>query len=144
MLSVAERFWTKVRFTADCWLWTGASTGRGGAYGSFANGRKRDVQAHRWAYEFCIGPILKGLQIDHLCRTRLCVNPDHLDVVTSQENTLRGEGPAGRNARKTHCTNGHPFDSENTAQVRGGRRCRTCQREHVRRRRRRISMEATA
>ena len=128
----ALRFWSKVRFTDTCWLWTGFAHGRGGGYGNFAMGNKREVQAHRWAYEFCVGPIPEGLQLDHLCRVRLCVLPDHLEPVTGRVNTLRGVGACAVNARKTHCTNGHEFSIENTYRRKeGGRRCRTCQKRAV-------------
>ena len=107
-----------------CWLWTAGVSVYG--YGDFWNGSKR-VRAHRFAYEHLIGPIPDGLDLDHLCRTRSCVNPGHLEAVTHRVNVLRGEGPTARHARKTHCNQGHPFDSVNTyIEPPGFRRCRTC------------------
>ncbi len=126
-MTLTERFWSKVQFTDTCWLWTGATRGSRG-YGDFALDTKHNVRAHRWAYEFCTGPIPADLEPDHLCRVRHCVNPDHLEAVTHRENTLRGIGWAGTHARKTHCIHGHSFDEENTIRVPNGRECRECRR----------------
>lgn len=85
--------------------------------------------AHRYAYEHFIGPIPEGLQVDHLCRVRNCVNPDHLEAVTCRENVLRGDGVAAANARATHCPQGHAYDEANTyTWTNGGRHCRACAR----------------
>jgi len=85
---LAERFDTKVRKTEGCWYWTGA-IGTGG-YGRIGTGEgKRLEQAHRVAYELYVGPIPEGLHIDHLCRTRSCVRPDHLEPVPQAENNRR-------------------------------------------------------
>lgn len=124
------RFWAKVdrRDPDDCWVWT-AATNRSGGYGRFRVGGRagRMVSAHRFAYERLVGPIPDGLTIDHLCRVPRCVNPKHLEPVTVRENTLRGESFSARNARKTHCIHGHPFDEANTIHRKGGRReCRIC------------------
>ncbi|MEU7240240.1 HNH endonuclease signature motif containing protein [Streptomyces sparsogenes] len=93
--------------------------------------------AHRFAYETLVGPIPEHLQLDHLCRVRHCVNPDHLEPVSSRENTRRGRSQAGINGRKTHCQKGHPFDSANTYVWKGSRACRTCRSEYARLRRER-------
>lgn len=109
-----------------CWLWLLAVNKKSG-YGQMGvNGRV--LYAHRVAYEAWRGPIPEGLTIDHLCRVRSCVNPDHLEAVTMRENTLRGESTAARNARKTHCPEGHPIEAgnANTKTWNGWRRCRTC------------------
>lgn len=85
----------------------------------------------RWIYERECGPIPDGLEPDHLCRVRHCVNTDHLEPVTHQENILRGESFAAVNARKTHCPQGHEYTPENIRRQRdGGRLCRTCQRRY--------------
>ncbi len=125
---IAERFWAKVDKTDGCWLWTAAKTRDG--YGRLADTGGRWVLAHRFAYELHIGPIPNSLTLDHLCRVRHCVNPTHLEPVTNRVNALRGVGIPARNARKTHCLRGHPFDAENTRWWRGGRRCRTCGRAY--------------
>lgn len=111
-----------------CHNWTGV-THRG--YGQIrANGS--NTSTHRAAYVLAKGPIPEGLQIDHLCRNRRCCNPDHLEAVTSYENMLRSDGRCSLNLRKTHCSNGHIFDDENTAFVPpNGRRCRKCERQRV-------------
>jgi hypothetical protein len=107
-----------------CWEWTGGKNQFG--YGLFWTGYNK-ISAHRWAYEHFREKIPKGLQTDHLCRNHGCVNPNHLEVVTQQENILRGEGQAAIHARKTHCIKGHPFDEKNTyISPSGGRMCRQC------------------
>lgn len=111
-------------FSLPCWQWDVLRPTTG--YGDFYDGRA--WLAHRWSYEHHVGPIPEGLEIDHLCRNRGCVNPYHLEVVTPRVNTLRGFGPSGLAARKTQCSNGHAFTPENTY-YRGPnrqRRCRTC------------------
>lgn len=123
----ADRFWSKVDTSGDCWPWLGSKNPLG--YGKFwLDGSLR--KAHRVAYEWCVGPIPDGLHIDHLCRNPSCVNPAHLEAVTHRENVLRGIGPAAKNAIKTHCKNGHEFTPENTYRWEGKpnkRVCRTCQ-----------------
>lgn len=128
---VEERFWAKVEKARKCWLWTGAHSPVG--YGQFWVGPGRKwMPAHRFAYEYFVAPIPAGLEVDHLCRNPPCVNPAHLEVVTSRENVLRSDGVAAKNGAKTHCINGHEFTPENTRVYlfRGGwhRACRECQR----------------
>lgn len=82
---------------SGCWVWTAARTSKG--YGQFRIG-PRPVRAHRYAYTLLVGPIPDGLQLDHLCRNRLCVNPGHLEPVTNWENTLRGENFIGAYGRR--------------------------------------------
>lgn len=126
--TAAERFATKTEPQADgCILWTGGKTL--GGYGSFteetAGGAVKKEMAHRWAYKTQVGPIGEGLDIDHLCRVRACVNPKHLEAVTRLENIRRAA------AVKTHCPAGHTYDAANTY-IRPGtvhRSCRTCAHE---------------
>lgn len=111
---------------STCIVWTGPLDRDG-------YGRRGNKLAHRLAYEAANGAIGGGLTIDHLCRNRACVNPAHLEAVTRRENTLRGEGPAAVNARKTHCQAGHPFDERNTYLAPGrDRRGRSTQRRQCR------------
>lgn len=107
-----------------CWIWTGALLPTG--YGQMWNGSK-PTSAHRLSYELRYGPIPKGLQIDHLCRVRRCIRPDHMEAVTARENWLRGKTPSRLNMDKTHCLRGHLFEGHNVmVQSRGGRNCREC------------------
>lgn len=132
------RFFDKVEITETCWLWRGSIDRKG--YGSFGGDSlyalygKRSWKAHRLSYVWFVGPIPEGLQTDHLCRVRHCVNPDHLEAVTPRENSLRGATIAAWNAAKTHCVQGHLLAGENLIlPKRGGRDCRACARERNRR-----------
>ena len=131
--SLEERFWSKVNRGGlnECWEW---SAGVGwNQYGRFwCNGKT--LKAHRVSYEMLVGPIPKGLTIDHLCSNPRCVNPAHMEPVTMRENVMRGDTPAARNASKTSCVNGHPFDETNTYITSlGNRFCRACNKERSRR-----------
>src|SRR5688572_362850 len=121
------RLWAQVLKTPTCWLWTGRVNHSGHGVMS-VNGRKQYV--HRLTWMDAHGPIPSDLQIDHLCRVPRCVRVEHLDLVTSRENTLRGDTLAARYARQTHCVHGHLFDAANTRIRRdtGTRECRMCQR----------------
>ena len=128
--SVDDRFWAKVQKSDNpdgCWLWNAAINPNG--YAQFGIGYKK-VYAHRWAYEQVHGPIPKGLQIDHLCRVRHCVNPAHLEIVTNRENFLRGGAPNAKLHHAGHCKHGHPFTKANTyIKKNGTRQCRACSAE---------------
>jgi hypothetical protein len=142
---VAWLFWTKVDATGDCWEWTRALAV---GYGKCWDGDK-PMLAHRWAYEHLIGPIPEGLVLDHLCRNRRCVNPDHLRVVTRKVNNLAGYSAHAQNARVRACPQGHEYTPQNTSMEPSAhgqkRRCRECAREKIRQlrqRRRAIEQEA--
>ena len=128
---VAARFWAKVNKVGPipvkrpdlgpCWLWMGSKGGDG--YGRLGMPPRRPVLAHRLAYESVNGPIPPRLESDHLCRTRACVRPSHLEAVSHRENMRRGY-----QATKPNCKQGHPFDRANTYRLRGHRTCRKCNR----------------
>lgn len=127
-LSPQERFFANVDAEGDCWLWTGRLGVGGYAYvGMRVDGTWKNLRAHRASYEMLVGPIPNGLQLDHLCRIRHCVNPDHLEPVTCKENVRRGFGVAAQLRQRTRCRNGHEFSPENTRVESGGsRRCLLC------------------
>lgn len=107
-----------------CWHWRGPI--RPDGYGVVTIGGVY-VRAHRAMVTFLRGPIPRGLTLDHLCRVRHCVNPSHLEAVTSAENVRRGLGG------KTHCIHGHTYTPENTYTHEGHRHCKECRRISLRR-----------
>ena len=117
-----------------CWIWTAAMNRHG--YGVFRVGRPR--HAHRVSYEMLIEPIPDGLEIDHICRVRACVNPEHLEPKTHLENmNAPGSlvvGPLSFQGAKTHCPKGHEYTSDNCYIRVGKRDCRACDRERKRKR----------
>jgi len=130
--TVEQRFWEKVGPHTDpnvCWLWL-ASTCAKGSYGQFRVGAKM-LLVHRLSYEMHYHvTIPKGMTIDHVkargCTSTLCVNPHHLEVVTQKVNVLRGDTIVAKNASKTYCPQGHPYNKENTYVYFGERQCRIC------------------
>lgn len=125
-LPIGERFWMKVRRDGECLIWIGA---KAKGYGVFSNEDGRQVPAHVWIYEKMIGPVPHGLELDHLCRRRACVNWNHVEPVTHRVNLLRGESPAAKHAIKTHCPKGHLYDERNTGWTKKRTRvCRECRR----------------
>ena len=127
-----ERIRAKIRHYSEphnpgeCWPWKGCLDPPG--YGQFYFEGTR-CKAHQASYRAFKGPVPPQLEIDHLCRNRSCVNPDHLEAVTHAVNQGRGKW-----ARRSHCKNGHPYDVENTRVTpKGSRACRACNRENVKR-----------
>jgi hypothetical protein len=116
-----ERFWARVDKTDGCWSWMGRKDREG--YGRFDAGGQNKL-AHRFAYEAMIGEIPRDLTIDHLCRNRECVNPTHMEPVTSEENVRRAASNPGR----THCINGHERTPENRYRRPGLSYCKPCNR----------------
>lgn len=135
--ATTDRFWAKVRKTSTCWIWTSTISKSG--YGRFGINSKT-VAAHRFSWESLNGPVPEGLVLDHLCRVRHCVNPEHLEPVTNGENILRGIGPAAINKRKTHCKRGHVLTPRKGYP--GTRECRPCIAEGGSVRSRRLAAEA--
>jgi hypothetical protein len=130
------RFWDKVNFNTenDCWEWKGAKNITD--YGTITINNKA-LYVHRISYEISKGKIPTGLQIDHLCRNRKCVNPEHLEAVSLRENLNRGI-KHNQNSNKTHCVRGHELKGDNLyVKPDGARRCRKCnnEKQNIRRRR---------
>ena len=129
------RFWRYVNKDGPdgCWIWMASRDSLG--YGQINKGRHGEgvIRAHRVAYELLVGPIPEGLELDHLCRVRACLNPTHLEPVTHRENVLRGTSPVARLARQTHCIHGHPLSGANLylRPDTGARQCKAC--HHLRR-----------
>lgn len=130
-VSIEERFWRHVNKNGPvsahrsdlgpCWIW--GPNLRPDGYGQFRSPEMPHGYAHRWAYEKYVGPIPAGLELDHLCHTRACVNPSHLEPVTHWVNVWRGAG----HGKETHCPQGHPYDLFNTRIDKKNRRnCRIC------------------
>ncbi len=135
--AVMERFFMNVdKQPGGCWLWTAGTSQK---YGYFFHPGSPPYRgyAHRFSYQYHKGAITDGKQIDHLCRNKLCVNPDHLEVVTIRENVLRGL----RGVLRTHCSQGHERTTENTYiyQRKNSkyptRQCKICHMESDKRRR---------
>lgn len=125
--------------TTGCWRWRSPLTAAG--YGQIGVKWKK-YYVHRLAYELAVGPIPEGYEIDHLCRVRACMNPEHLEAVTPYENNMRSDSLAARRARMTHCPRGHEFTPDNIysrPDRKNSRMCRTCCQLREARRQRRAS-----
>lgn len=117
----ADRFWDQVEKTDSCWIWVGRSRTPNG-YGKFDT-----TSAHRWLWQEIHGTLAADMTLDHLCRVRACVNPEHLEPVSLKENILRGNGFAAINARKVNCLRGHELLGANLYITPDGRRqCKSC------------------
>lgn len=124
-----QNLWRRVDRSGKCWRWTGVTKNGYGHYCAWdaTAGRKINLMAHRATWTLLRGDIPDGLQLDHLCRNTLCVNPDHLEPVTQAENLRRGFSPTANNARKTLCVRGHSLYGENLyVTPKGYRQCREC------------------
>lgn len=135
-MTIEDRFWAKVNRSGGpdaCWPWMGYVNPEG--YGRTRVAGHDSGMAHRIAFEFVVGRVPAGLELDHLCRNPPCVNPAHLEPVTHRENVLRGQSVVAFHATKTACLRGHPFTHENTNRTSEYRRCRTCDRDKKRVRR---------
>jgi hypothetical protein len=125
-----ERLRSYIDRTDGCWVWIGRRTGwgreQGAGYGRYRM-EGRELMAHRVVYEALIGPIPRGLVLDHLCRNTRCVNPEHLDPVTQKVNVERSNAGRPGVKRKTHCPKGHKYTPENTYLKKGRwQQCRIC------------------
>lgn len=123
-----ERTMGYISKSDGCWVWLGKPANTGYGQIGFDHPKRVTRNAHRVVYELLVGEVPEGKQLDHTCRNRLCVNPEHLEPVTQRENLLRGSGIPARNAAKTHCINGHELveGSYWSYGSRGGRQCKEC------------------
>ncbi len=117
---------------SGCWLWTGrwSEDGYGRSARRESDGKSHNRMAHRVSYEMLVGKVPHGMFLDHLCRTRCCVNPMHLEPVTNRENVIRGRFPSmvkERLSKITHCPKGHEYTQDNTyIRIFNGYKCRQC------------------
>lgn len=118
-----QRIMRHVDVSGDCWVWSAQRLKTG--YG-ITSIKMRPCLAHRVLYTWHVGPIPDGLEIDHLCRSRSCVNLAHLEAVSHRVNMLRGDTVVARKAANTHCPHGHPYSGDNLRSTKGGRRCKEC------------------
>ena len=128
------------------WLWHKAINDSG--YALISVSHSVMIRAHRFSYEHFVGKIPEGLDIDHICRVRNCVNPKHLRPLTHRDNILCGKNVMATNSQKTHCPKGHPYNAENTAMRRLSgrnhpfRRCKVCDRERAAEKRSKLQLPA--
>lgn len=124
-------FWGKVEKLDDHWLWTGALDSQG--YGNFTVSKGKTGKAHRFSFFLKYGWILSHpYQIDHKCKVRNCVNPEHLRLLPGWKNNELSTSPSAINKKKTHCKRGHKYDERNTIKEKNRRRCRICEIERGR------------
>lgn len=136
MASLCARVLAKCQKMGSCLVYTGSTDayGYGYIYRKGIGAKSQSFKTHRVVYEVKVGPIPKGLELDHVkangCISKACCNVRHLEAVTHRENVLRGESPMARHARKSHCAHGHPLTGDNLFTnellTRGSRRCKEC------------------
>jgi len=119
---------------SGCWLWVGGLRDKKEGYGG-CGWQGKIWRSHRLAYTLLRGPVAPDLTLDHLCRNRICCNPDHLEPVARGINIARGIGVAPKNALKTHCPQGHEYTETNTYVWKSQRFCRTCHNVYTRKNR---------
>jgi hypothetical protein len=123
--NLSQRIKNKIVIAPNgCWNWLAGKSDQG--YGRLHLKGFSTRVAHRIIYELLKRRIPKNLTLDHLCRNRACVNPEHLEPVSLELNLLRGDGVGARNKAKTHCKYGHKFSLRNIYRWRGKRWCRQC------------------
>lgn len=138
--SPLERFLSRITVEPNgCWGW---KRGHSNGYASFHVTADRSINAHQFSYEYFVGPVPEGKELDHLCHNRGCVNPDHLEPVIHEVNCQRGDsGPLLKlkHQSTTHCPKGHPYDEKNTLMQRKKRDgpllrvCKACLEERLKR-----------
>ncbi len=146
-MNLIERFWNKVEVLDEgCWQWKGGKTLHGYAQLWAGKPEQKLLLAHRFSYTYFRSPITTGLEVDHLCRNRACVNPWHMELVSHAVNLARGNRSKHIglfHSLQTHCLNGHEFNHHNTYYhpIKGYRKCRICSAAHQRdlRQRRRLA-----
>lgn len=122
-LNTLDVLWSRIEKTESCWNWKGGISVYG--YGQFMM-NKKNYRVHKLIYELLKGKVPDGLELDHLCRVRHCVNPEHLEAVTHDENVKRGNDGLFQKL-KTHCPQGHSYSGDNLyLDKKGYRRCRQC------------------
>ena len=135
-MELITKFLSRVSVDLDsgCWLWTGAKKSKKYPYGLFCVENK-NVRAHRWAYEFFIGPIVSGYELDHyVCREKSCVNPYHVKPRSHSEHLEQPDSMISLKRAQTHCKRGHILAGENLLiDTNGARQCRPCRRFRERR-----------
>lgn len=134
-----DKIWAKVdRRNGDlkCWEWTSVKTEKG--YGRYSIYPNRAQYAHRLVWVLCGNLIPSELVLDHICKNRGCVNPNHLRLVTLRQNTLENsDSISAKNLKRSGCKNGHPYTKSNLQKTSKYRRCVKCQKINEKNRRKR-------
>lgn len=121
-----------VKTESGCWIWTGSTSHKGYGKIGIKKPTPKTLATHVVTYTHYVGPVPKGLELDHKCKTPLCCNPDHLEPVTHKENVNRGSSPGAVIGRTGYCRRGHEMSEDNWYYLPDGsgrRQCRTCRNE---------------